>query len=115
MKFLKWIGALLVVMVAAGGAYQAATQATRRREQATKERDLEALVSHEGQAAIEAGARARVHEKAAEEASRRASARIERIARIEPELSEVVSALNTRSSGQRRRRAPAGGRTQTRA
>ena len=95
MKLLRWVLALLAVMLAAGGAYQAGARATRLRQMAAKERSLEALVTHEGQAAIEAAARARVHEAAADEASKKAKRRIESITAREPELSLVISALNT--------------------
>ena len=104
MKALKWVLGILAVMCAAGGAYHAGSQATRRRVLAEKERAIERTVTVEGEAAIAAAARAEVHEKAAKEASGRARRRIEAIARSDPELSEVVSALNTRPKGRQRQR-----------
>ena len=96
MKALRWILSLLAVMLAAGGAYSAGARATRRRESAAKERSLERLISHEGEAAIAAAGRARDHEAAADLASEEAKRRIEAITARDPELSEVISALNTK-------------------
>jgi len=97
-KLLRYVLSFLAVMLAAGGAYRAGSRATRHRERAKEERSLERLVMGEGQAAIEAAARARVHEKAADEASKKAKRRIEAIAAVDPELSVVISALNMKKN-----------------
>ena len=95
MKLLRYVLSFLAVMLAAGGAYHAGSRATRRRQMASKERELVDLIGSEGRGAIEAADRARVHEAAADEASKKAKRRIEAIAAVDPELSVVISALNT--------------------
>lgn len=102
MKILRWILSLLAVMLAAGGAYRAGSRATRLRQRAVKERELVDLIGSEGQGAFEAANRAMAHEAAAAEAKQRAKKRIEAIAARDPELSVVISALNTRRKKKKR-------------
>jgi len=89
-------------MLAAGGAYRAGSQATRRLDRARKERELVDLIGSEGEGAIEAADRAMAHEDAAREAKERAKKRIEAIAARDPELSVVISALNTKRKKKKR-------------
>ncbi len=107
MKLLRWLAGLATVLLAAAGAYQAGTQATKRRQQAAQERALVDGVTAHGHVAIEATARAKEHDRVAEEASRRASERVQRIRDTEPELSEVISALTDRPKRRRRKKRPA--------
>lgn len=103
-RWIAYLGGALVCVVAILGAHHAGAQATRRKALAGREKALQKTVGLETAAAVAARARAAVHEIAAQEASGRATKRMKAIARTEPELSEVVSALNTRPKPGRKRR-----------
>ncbi len=104
-RWIAYIGGALVCVIAILGAHHAGAQATRRKQRAGREKGLQKTVGLEIGAAADSAARAEEHEKAAQEASGRATQRMKAIAKTEPELSEVVSALNTRPKPRRKRRA----------
>jgi hypothetical protein len=93
-RWLRTVLGAVAVAVAAALAYSAGAQATRRREQAGRERDLAARVTAGTRDAREAVGRAEKHERAADAASERARKRIDRIARTDPTVEELVDAWN---------------------
>lgn len=85
----------LAAAVAAFFAVRYSQQASDRKAQAKRERQLAATVSHETHAARKATERAAALEKEADEIAEKARWRVEKVARSDQTLEELVSRWNS--------------------